>query len=77
MHWLAEQGLAAKWALPVMISYLLILVTIRIFRYSRFGVKGEHRMEKKQRKAYSTIMVSIADVSENISGNIASSALLA
>lgn len=77
MYWLAEQGLAAKWALPVMIPCLLILVTIRMFRYLSFSVKGEHSMEKKQRGAFSIIMALIADVTENISGNMAGGALLA
>lgn len=69
--------MAAKWALPVMIPCLLILSTIRAARRLGIGVKGEHSMEKKQRRAFSTIMALTADVAEIISGNIAGGALLA
>lgn len=77
MHWLVEQGLAAKWALLVMIPCVLILVTFRIFRHLRFSDEGEHSMEKKQRSASLIILASIIDVTENISGNLTSGALLA
>ena len=44
---------------------------------SMFSAKGEHSMEKKQKRAFSTIMALTADLAEIISGNIAGGALLA
>jgi len=76
MYWLAGQGLAAKWVLPVTVLCLLILVTIRMTRHFSLSVKGEINMENKQSRALSTIKASIADVIENISLNIAGGALL-